>query len=305
MSCVPNECFSGSASSRARRSAKSPIVAQRLKRFPSIISKLERFRTMTLTQMQDIGGLRAVIDSMTGLRKIHELYKGQDSPHKLFKTNDYIATPKPMNGYRSLHLIYRYINEDDPRYNDMHLEIQLRTVLQHAWGTAVETIDTLFGQKLKASLGDKSWTDFFRAASAAFSHLEEEAVVQEYSGLTRKQLFKLVAEMEAELQVLHKLGTLSNAIESITYVGSKAKYYLLILDAKFRSVTIQSFAERNYMQALSQYVQAESRARKGDQIEAVLVTGPAIANLKKAYPNYYLDTTKFSSTIQKIIKESV
>jgi (p)ppGpp synthase/HD superfamily hydrolase len=37
------------------------IVAQRLKRTPSIISKLKRFKAMKLSTMHDIGGLRAVV----------------------------------------------------------------------------------------------------------------------------------------------------------------------------------------------------------------------------------------------------
>lgn len=37
------------------------IVAQRLKRAPSIIFKLQRFDGMKLARMQDIGGLRAVV----------------------------------------------------------------------------------------------------------------------------------------------------------------------------------------------------------------------------------------------------
>ena len=38
----------------------SAIVAQRLKRSPSIIAKLQRFDGMNLARMQDIGGLRVL-----------------------------------------------------------------------------------------------------------------------------------------------------------------------------------------------------------------------------------------------------
>lgn len=41
-----------------------PIVAQRLKRMPTIIDKLKRFENMKLSTMQDIGGVRAVLDSV-------------------------------------------------------------------------------------------------------------------------------------------------------------------------------------------------------------------------------------------------
>ncbi len=43
---------------------KNAIVAQRLKRTPSIIAKLKRLKTMGLDRMQDIGGLRIVLASV-------------------------------------------------------------------------------------------------------------------------------------------------------------------------------------------------------------------------------------------------
>ena len=51
---------------------KKPIVAQRLKRQISIINKLVRFKTMQLSQMQDIGGLRAVVNSLKQVRLLEK-----------------------------------------------------------------------------------------------------------------------------------------------------------------------------------------------------------------------------------------
>lgn len=47
---------------------KSAIVAQRLKRTPSIVAKLKRFPSMQLDRMQDIGGIRAVV-LLSGIRE--------------------------------------------------------------------------------------------------------------------------------------------------------------------------------------------------------------------------------------------
>lgn len=46
-----------------RRVGSSGIVAQRLKRLPSIVSKLERLPGIRLSRMQDIGGCRAIVTS--------------------------------------------------------------------------------------------------------------------------------------------------------------------------------------------------------------------------------------------------
>lgn len=57
---------------------KGSIVAQRLKRTPSIIAKLKRFPDMQLDRMQDIGGIRAVVNSVDEVRRVHEsLIKGR------------------------------------------------------------------------------------------------------------------------------------------------------------------------------------------------------------------------------------
>jgi hypothetical protein len=49
---------------------RDPIAAQRLKRMPTIIDKLKRYPTMTLTTMQDIGGVRAILNSVRELLPI-------------------------------------------------------------------------------------------------------------------------------------------------------------------------------------------------------------------------------------------
>ena len=47
----------------ARRVFDGSLIAQRIKRLASIELKLKRFKTIRLSQMQDIGGCRAVVRS--------------------------------------------------------------------------------------------------------------------------------------------------------------------------------------------------------------------------------------------------
>lgn len=46
---------------RARQIDPHTLVAQRVKRMPSIVAKLKRFQGMQLSQMQDLGGCKAVV----------------------------------------------------------------------------------------------------------------------------------------------------------------------------------------------------------------------------------------------------
>lgn len=56
----------------------SVIIAQRLKRAPSILSKLNRFPKMQLSRMQDIAGVRIIV------KDIPDIYKVRDNIYKQF-----------------------------------------------------------------------------------------------------------------------------------------------------------------------------------------------------------------------------
>jgi len=86
------------------------VTAQRIKRLSSIEAKLERFPTMTLSQMQDIGGCRAIVASCAQVVKLARSYADSDLKHTLAQKDDYIASPK-NSGYRGIHLIYKYFSE--------------------------------------------------------------------------------------------------------------------------------------------------------------------------------------------------
>jgi hypothetical protein len=49
---------------KARKVYQASLVAQRIKRLSSIAAKLRRFDWLTLQEMQDIGGCRAVVGSV-------------------------------------------------------------------------------------------------------------------------------------------------------------------------------------------------------------------------------------------------
>ena len=86
------------------------VVAQRIKRLSSISLKLSLRNNMRLSQMQDIGGCRAVLNSLQAVQALHNRYKSSDIKHKLISVDDYIENPKSP-GYRSLHLVYSYYSD--------------------------------------------------------------------------------------------------------------------------------------------------------------------------------------------------
>src|SRR5438128_9802561 len=89
----PLNTFQVGLRGRAKTVDKECLVAQRIKRLSSIISKLKRFSTMKLSQMQDVGGCRAVVSDCAKAYAVHRAYRKSRIKHRLVREDDYIATP--------------------------------------------------------------------------------------------------------------------------------------------------------------------------------------------------------------------
>ena len=254
---------------------------------------------MQLARMQDVGGLRAIVKNIKQVREIQAIYSNGSLTHHLVSTDDYIAKPK-SSGYRSLHLIYKYDNPSAQNYNGLCLELQIRTKIQHLWATAVETVGTFLNQALKSSEGEKEWLEYFKAVSAAFCYMEKSPVGDEFSNLDRLQIFTLVKERGEKLDVRRKLDAFSVAAQHINNT-STGSYHLIILNAVQKTVTINSFGLRRLEDANKAYAEAEAFASSSqDDIQPVLVATDSMHKLRRAYPNYFLDTREFLKAIAKI-----
>lgn len=283
------------------------LVAQRLKRMPTIIDKLKRYPSMKLSRMQDIGGVRVVLDSFEDVKKMRDSYKNRSAnsrfEHKLVGEKDYIENPRSEDGYRSIHLIYAYKNRVAPDYEGLRLEMQIRTKLQHNWATAVETMGIYLNQSLKSRLGKKEWIDFFAIVSSAFAHEEQLPLVPRFADMTKSQTFKAVSEAERKLQVLEKLEVFAATARTISTHSRNNYYNLIILDTEKKEILLKSFAKENFEKAKVAYSEAEDRAIKGERIEPVLVAAGSLSSLKSAYPNFFLDTKEFVSKVKDIIRQ--
>ncbi len=96
---------------KSKQVSSEVLISQRLKRAPSIINKLKIQKTMSLSQMQDIGGLRVVLNNLNEVYQLKDLVRSSEKETAfksvLLKEIDYIKEPKE-SGYRSIHLVYKY-----------------------------------------------------------------------------------------------------------------------------------------------------------------------------------------------------
>ncbi len=301
----PLNTFNSTLRDKVRKFHDSPIVAQRLKRMSTIIDKLKRYPKMKLTRMQDIGGVRAVMDSSHDVYKLAEEYKKSRFAHELVNEKDYIQNPRDEDGYRSIHLVYKYKNRQTPNYNGLLIELQIRTKLQHTWATAVETMGTFLGQALKSRRGEKEWLDFFAVTSSAFAHMEGATCVPRFTNISRDETFRQVVKANQEIQVLEKIRGYSVAVNEIIKRGSTQQgwfYHLIILNSLQKTVQIKAYRRGSFQQAVEDYAKIEEQVAKGEKIEPVLVSAGPLNVLRRAYPNFFLDIGDFVRKVEDIIK---
>jgi putative GTP pyrophosphokinase len=151
-------------------------VSQRLKRVPTIIDKLRREPTIRLSTMRDIGGARAVVQSIQEIRLLEARLRRNG---KVDSVVDYITEPR-STGYRALHVIVKY--------DDRLVEIQLRTKVMHEWAYTVEKLSGRLQMDLKDGQGPSEVLEWFQTISEAMA-------IEEAGGQVDEQMMIRIAEL--------------------------------------------------------------------------------------------------------------
>jgi ppGpp synthetase/RelA/SpoT-type nucleotidyltranferase len=289
------------------------IVAQRLKRFPSIRAKLKSKENMALTQMQDIGGCRAVMETVEQAYEIKRIYekhairRPDSGPQLIDKwTKDYILTPKE-DGYRGVHFVMKYRTSDSSvgaHCNGLRVEIQLRSRLQHAWAMAVETASVRTHQALKAGEGRESWKLFFRLMASVIAIKEQLPLVPYTDDLTVHKRLRFVAR---GLKVIPLFEGMSHVVEFLhEESGATARpedLYLLELNSQTRDIKYRIYNKADFKDAVADYGSVERQFSRDPDVHVVLVSVASLAMLKSAYPSFFLDTTIFVELIKEAVEE--
>lgn len=303
----PINTFQSNLRNKLKSYPESCFAAQRLKRMPTIISKLKLFPTMELGTMQDIGGVRAVMDNVSNVYKLANEFRSCRFTHTLVNQKDYIEYPRSEDGYRGIHLIYKYKNNRAPSYEGLRIELQIRTKKQHTWATAVETMGTFLGQALKSRQGDQEWLDFFTIVASAIAFQEKQPPIPRFNSLSQTETYQAVADAEAQLEALERMSAFSIASRIINdpkSANKKWSYHLIVLNSIEKRIEITPYDRESLQKAIKHYERVEAEAAKGRKIEPVLVSAGPLRTLYKAYPNFFLDINDFQRIVRKIINDT-
>jgi hypothetical protein len=115
----------------------------------------------------------------------------------------------------------------------------------------------------------------------------------------RDELRHYVAKLKVE-DCLHAYGTSFDVIEEQAKAG--AHYFLLQINFSEKTVRVNSYSYAQLEDASADYLAAERSTGNSD---AVLVSVDSVAALRRAYPNYFLDTSAFIGAVKKAIAWTV
>lgn len=271
---------------RGRLRDKNVIVAQRHKRKNTIFDKLKRLPGMQLARMDDVAGCRLIfrnIKELNGFRtnfhKARFNHKMRNAPGKY----DYILNPK-STGYRGIHDVYEYdVNSEAGRaLKGLYIEIQYRTLIQHAWATAVEVVGFITESQPKFEKGDERYQRAMACASEILVRAHEN-LNGPFPVLSDREVLEEFLELDNELSLMQTLRGLHQAKSDI----SDKKNSILIFSPE-GELTVKSY--RDATDALRELFDLEKRMPHND---IVLVRADSGEEVRTAFRNYFNDAREF------------
>lgn len=274
------------------------VVGQRLKRQPTIIDKLRREPRMQLTTMHDIAGCRVVFPNIDDLNSFRSKFNSLKFKHKRRTAErdqfNYIKRPKDT-GYRGIHDVWEYASKSkkSKEYKGLLVEIQYRTVFQHAWATAIEVVDLISNDRIKFNDAASARMDFFRHASEIIARAYEDRKSC-LSGLSNSELVSRFRFIEGSTGILATLKNLQLAshIQNfgknmilIFYYGRRGSAAIL----EYESFNSTSKAERAYR---------ELEFELAGQADVVMVSAKNFQSVREVFKNYFSDATEFVKFVE-------
>jgi len=155
----------------------------------SIVQKLRR-ESIRLTQMQDVAGCRITVENV---RAQEEAIRELATLFEKVSVSDRRRTPS--HGYRAVHVVVRI--------DDIAVEVQVRTSLQHLWAELSEKLADVSVPEIKYGGGSVLERDYLARFSRVIAEVEIGEPEQDYPTIKRV----LSDELRTMISYLSKLGS--------------------------------------------------------------------------------------------------
>lgn len=276
---------------RFRTRGRKITVAQRHKRRNTIFNKLMRLPGMQLARMDDVAGCRLIFRNIKELDQFRAEFHRARFNHRLRHDSNkynYIDVPK-SSGYRGIHDVYEYDVRSDSGKDlaGLFIEIQYRTLVQHAWATAVEVIGFITESQPKFQQGDNRYAVAMALASEILARAHE-GLAGPFPEMSDGDLVKNFLAIDKELSLIQTLAGLSRAKTDIS-----EKRNTILNFSEDGSLEIRSF--RDATDALRVLFDLE---RKFPRNDIVLVRADTSEEVRLAFRNYFNDAREFVRLVE-------
>jgi len=262
-------------------------IAQRLKRKPQIISKLKRL-SVRLTQLQDIGGARIIVENNQDVEKLYQYLV--DKIHKqkkikILRVADYREKGRDITGYRALHLIFTR--------NKCNLELQIRSRIQHYWAESIERTSVIYGYPLKEQKGDPSVINYFQRLSDIFYEIEAGREPSTAHKIQLDHIRKISEEIILNSDKHNVFDSYVNEdiIKTLSSIeksqNTTFNNWIIIFDWNTGTFVNWDIVDRNPDEAIKSYVKNEKSFPAEHGYEVVLVGSSDVATIRQTHSHYF------------------
>jgi hypothetical protein len=236
--------------------------------------------------MDDVAGCRLIFESIAELDSFRREFHKARFNHTLRNEPDkydYIRRPK-ATGYRGIHDIYEYnVNSDSGKdLAGLYIEIQYRTLVQHAWATAVEVIGFITQSQPKFQKGDTRYERAMLIASEMLARVHE-GMPGSLPEIDSQDLLREFLQLDHELRLMQTLRGLNSAKGDVT-----DKRNSILIFSTEGDLEVKSF--RDATDALRALFDLE---RQMPDRDIVLVRADTSEEVRLAFRNYFKDARDF------------
>ncbi|KZC39910.1 hypothetical protein RHOFW510R12_01160 [Rhodanobacter sp. FW510-R12] len=248
--------------------------------------------------MDDVAGVRLIFPDVDALADFRERFHRAHFKHQRRNRDDqydYIARPK-ANGYRGVHDIYTYqVNsKHSERAAGLFIEVQYRTLAQHAWATANEVIGYITDSEPKFDRGDKRIGYFMSLCSEILARGVEQ-LPGPLHDMPAEVLLREYSRVDQELGLMQRLRSLHVAKLDIP----RRAHYLLIFDREGK-LEVREYAKNKRALAALFHIESER-----PEANVVMVGASSPEEVQFAFRNYFSNTVDFLGLIDQGLRNIV
>ena len=258
-------------------------IAQRLKRKPQIVRKLNRLH-VRLSQLQDIGGCRIIVADNRDVDRLQKFLAQKLSATTSLKTTDYRAKGRDDTGYRALHLLFTR--------DGLSLELQVRSQVQHYWAESIERTSVVYGHHLKEKEGDPRVIDYFKALSDIFYEIESGRQPAPKSKIEIDRLRVATEQIIVASDTNKVFDSFVNedVIKTLTEIESKRvgfNNWIMVFNWNTGSFTTWDIIDRDPDAAAAKYGEYERQFPAHQGFEVVMIGSSDVATVRQTHSHYF------------------